>query len=126
MQFLQTFAGLFANFGNLTWQMVVMASPGNLSRIYEYNVIKVSMPVKAYDLFMTLQAIAMTIMRKRKKRREKPKERSSAERAMLEHAKSLLMEMKNMTEVEAHRYIQKCSTDLSLPDSSFSAPAFSH
>ena len=24
MQFLQTFAGLFANFGNLTWQMVVM------------------------------------------------------------------------------------------------------
>lgn len=23
MQFLQTFAGLFANLGNLTWQMVV-------------------------------------------------------------------------------------------------------
>ena len=26
MQFLQTFAGLFANLGNLTWQMVVMWS----------------------------------------------------------------------------------------------------
>ena len=26
MQFLQTFAGLFANLGNLTWQMVVMLS----------------------------------------------------------------------------------------------------
>lgn len=92
-----------------TWQMVVMASAGNLSRIYEYNVIKVSMPVKAYDLFTTLQAIEMTIQRKRKKRREKPKERSSAEIAMLEHAKSLLMEVKSMSEEEAHRYMQKCS-----------------
>ncbi len=30
MQFLQTFAGLFANFGNLTWQMVVMWVIGGL------------------------------------------------------------------------------------------------
>ena len=30
MQFLQTFAGLFANFGNLTWQMVVMWIIGGL------------------------------------------------------------------------------------------------
>ena len=30
MQFLQTFAGLFANFGNLTWQMVVMWVVGGL------------------------------------------------------------------------------------------------
>ncbi len=30
MQFLQTFAGLFANFGNLTWQMVVMWAIGAL------------------------------------------------------------------------------------------------
>ena len=91
--------------------LLVMASPGNLSHIFEYNVIKIPMPVKVYDLFTTLQAIETTIMRRRKKRREKPKERSSAERALLEHAKSLLMETKNMSEVEAHRYIQKCSMD---------------
>ena len=30
MQFLQAFAGLFANFGNLTWQMVVMWVIGGL------------------------------------------------------------------------------------------------
>ena len=30
MQFLQTFAGLFANLGNLTWQMVVMWVIGGL------------------------------------------------------------------------------------------------
>ena len=30
MDVLQTFAGLFANFGNLTWQMVVMWAIGGL------------------------------------------------------------------------------------------------
>ena len=92
-----TYSDLLADLPD-TWQMIVMASQGNLSHIFEYNVIKIPMPVKVYDLFTTL-------------RREKPKERSSAERALLEHAKSLLMETKNMSEVEAHRYIQKCSMD---------------
>ena len=105
-----TYSDLLADLPD-TWQMIVMASPGNLSRIFEYNVIKIPMPVKVYDLFTTLQAIEITIIRRRKKRREKPKERSSAEIALLEHAKSLLMETKNMSEVEAHRYIQKCSMD---------------
>ena len=105
-----TYSDLLADLPD-TWQMIVMASPGNLSHIFEYNVIKIPMPVKVYDLFTTLQAIETTIMRRRKKRREKPKERSSAERALLEHAKSLLMETKNMSEIKAHRYIQKCSMD---------------
>ena len=30
MNIAQTFAGLFANFGNLTWQMVVMWAIGGL------------------------------------------------------------------------------------------------
>ena len=105
-----TYSDLLADLPD-TWQMIVMASPGNLSHIFEYNVIKIPMPVKVYDLFTTLQAIEITIIRRRKKRREKPKERSSAERALLEHAKSLLMETKTMSEIEAHRYIQKCSMD---------------
>lgn len=103
-----TYSDLLGNLPD-TYQMVVMALPGNLERIYEYNVVKISMPVKAYDLFSTLQAIETTIMRRRKKRREKPKERTSAEKALLEHAKSVLMKAKNMTELEAHRYMQKCS-----------------
>lgn len=103
-----TYSDLLADIPD-TWQMVVMASPGNLNHIYEYNVVKIPMPVKAYDLFTALQAIESTVLRRRKKRRERPKERSSAEKALLEHAKSLLMKARNMTEVEAHRYIQKCS-----------------
>ena len=51
------------------------------------------------------------MLRKRKRRRERPKERSSAERALIDQAKSVLMENKNLEEEEAHRYIQKTSMD---------------
>lgn len=68
-----TYSDLLADLPD-TWQMIVMASQGNLSHIFEYNVIKIPMPVKVYDLFTTLQAIEITIIRRRKKRREKPKD----------------------------------------------------
>ncbi len=99
--------------GNLpdTYQMVVMASPGNLGHIDEDHVVKIPMPVKAYDLFNTLQAIETVILRRRRKRREKPKERTPEEKALLERAKRVLIREKNMTEREAHRYMQKCSMD---------------
>lgn len=47
----------------------------------------------------------------RKKRRQQPKQRSEEERMIVAQAKNLLMERNNMTEEEAHRYIQKCSMD---------------
>jgi len=52
-----------------------------------------------------------TITRRRKKQREKPKQRSKDEQEMIAEAKALLMERNNMTEEEAHRYIQKRSMD---------------
>ena len=33
------------------------------------------------------------------------------ERNLITNAKRILMERNNMTEIEAHRYIQKCSMD---------------
>ena len=50
-----TYSDLLADLPD-TWQMIVMASQGNLSHIFEYNVIKIPMPVKVYDLFTTLQS----------------------------------------------------------------------
>ena len=52
-----------------------------------------------------------TITRRRKKQREKPKQRSKDEQEMIAEAKALLMERNNMTEEEAHRYLQKNSMD---------------
>ena len=37
--------------------------------------------------------------------------RSEKERNLITNAKRILMERNNMTEAEAHRYIQKCSMD---------------
>jgi response regulator NasT len=47
----------------------------------------------------------------RRKQRLRPKERSMEEQNLIMRAKELLMERNNMTESEAHRYIQKCSMD---------------
>ena len=38
-------------------------------------------------------------------------QRSERETRLIEKAKELLMERNNMSETEAHRYIQKCSMD---------------
>ena len=47
----------------------------------------------------------------RRKQRLRPKERNLEEQNLIMRAKELLMERNNMTESEAHRYIQKCSMD---------------
>jgi AmiR/NasT family two-component response regulator len=51
------------------------------------------------------------VTRRRKKARQKPKERSEEEINLISEAKALLMERNNLTEEEAHRYMQKRSMD---------------
>ena len=69
------------------------------------------MPLKVHDLIGTLEMIVQAQTRRRKKLRQQPKQRDEKERAIINQAKALLMERNNMTEEEAHRYIQKCSMD---------------
>ena len=52
-----------------------------------------------------------SIARKKKKRKNIPKTRSDEDRREIDRAKKILMEKNNMTEQEAHRYIQKISMD---------------
>jgi response regulator NasT len=47
----------------------------------------------------------------RKKRKSMPKKRSSEEQTLIDQAKAILMNRNNMTEEEAHRYLQKTSMD---------------
>jgi response regulator NasT len=51
------------------------------------------------------------IIRRKKRLRDKPKVRNEEEAATIAHAKGLLMDRNNMTEEEAHRYLQKHSMD---------------
>jgi response regulator NasT len=51
------------------------------------------------------------ITRRKKKLKEKPQVRNEQETATITQAKVLLMNRNNMTEEEAHRYLQKHSMD---------------
>ena len=75
------------------------------------GVISLSMPFKVFDLMNTIEMMAQSIGRRRKKRRAELKNRNPEQQALVKEAKSLLMERNNMTEEEAHRYLQKCSME---------------
>lgn len=51
------------------------------------------------------------IDRRLKQDKRKPKKRSEREENYIHNAKRLLMDRNNLSEEEAHRYIQKCSMD---------------
>ncbi|OYO67786.1 hypothetical protein CG709_17180 [Lachnotalea glycerini] len=69
------------------------------------------MPIKAYDLVNTVDMMVLTMDRRIKKLKSKPRERNEHEKELIQQAKLLLMDRNNMSEEEAHRYIQRCSMD---------------
>ncbi len=93
------------------FEMLLVASPMKLEECTDNNIVCLSMPIKKQDLLDTLQMMSYNFQRKRKKNKDKPTMRSEEEKAVILRAKHLLMERNNMTEEEAHRYIQKNSMD---------------
>ncbi len=94
-----------------SFQMLLVASPRVLGECSRKEIVCVSMPLKVHELLNTVEMMASNLVRRKKKLREQPKERSEADRKILDQAKGLLMERNTMSEEEAHRYIQKCSMD---------------
>ncbi len=70
-----------------------------------------SLPIKVYDLVNTVEMIQQTQSRKRRKRRETIRKRDDSQRKIIDQAKALLIERNNMSEEEAHRYLQKSSME---------------
>lgn len=93
------------------FEMVVMASQRVLTEIQGDEIIGLAMPLKVHELVRTVDMLAQGIIRRRKKRREQPKVRDEKEVSIIASAKQLLMTRNNMTEEEAHRYLQKRSMD---------------
>lgn len=94
-----------------TFQMLLVASRTKIEEGVTDGVVSVEMPLKAYDLLNTLEIMTQALERIKKRGRQKPKERNIAQKAIIGEAKKVLMLSKNMTEEEAHRYIQKNSMD---------------
>ena len=62
-------------------------------------------------LSVPLKIVSYNLERKRRKRRNAPRKRTKEEQELVDRAKAILMERNQMTEEEAHRYLQKTSMD---------------
>lgn len=93
------------------FQMLLVASWQYWGECTADDLVCVSMPLKLHDLIDTLTMMEEALARRRRKRKAQPKQRSEEDKEIIVRAKETLMERNNMTEQEAHRYIQKCSMD---------------
>lgn len=93
------------------FEMLLVASPANCGNRDVENLVCLSTPLKVNELLQTIEMMEYTITRRRKKARQAPRERTEEEYALIQEAKALLMERNNLSEEEAHRYIQKRSMD---------------
>ncbi len=91
--------------------MLLVASQHVLDDCLDNNIVCLSMPLSVHDLTGTLAMMCQALARRRRKEKQRPKCRDETERLLIGEAKALLMSRNNMTEAEAHRYLQKCSMD---------------
>ncbi|MGB4658153.1 MAG: ANTAR domain-containing protein [Mobilitalea sp.] len=92
------------------FEMLLIASPEKLE-YSENNIVCLPMPIRTQDLLNALQTMVTQYQRRKKKEKEQPKVRSEEDKELITRAKMLLIDHNNMTEMEAHRYIQKTSMD---------------
>ena len=92
-------------------EMLMIASREKWSDGLADGVTGLPMPIKAYDMVRTLEMMLDRIGRRRKKRRQIPRKRTREEQETIQKAKALLMEHHQMSEEEAHRYLQKHSME---------------
>lgn len=93
------------------FSMLLLASPAKLGGHDTKNVVYVAMPLKVHDLIQTMDMMCQNQMRLKRKRRRMRPERTEEEIRLITEAKLLLMERNQMTEDEAHRYLQQRSMD---------------
>lgn len=91
------------------FRMLLLASQSCLDECDDKDVCHLVMPLKTYELIEKVRLIVNEIQAGRKKRRQRPKQRSREELELLEEVKQLLMENNRISEQEAHSYIQQRS-----------------
>lgn len=75
------------------------------------GIVGLAVPLKIHELLSTVEMVSYNLERKRRKRRQAPRKRTKEEQELVDRAKAILMERNQMTEDEAHRYLQKTSMD---------------
>lgn len=93
------------------FDMLLVASQEKWEDCSNNDIVCVAMPLKINDFINTVEMMGQAIYRRRKRQKTQPKIRSDIEIKTIDEAKKVLIEKNNMTEPEAHRYIQKTSMD---------------
>lgn len=93
------------------FDMLLVTKRASLVEREKSDVVCLEMPLKVNDLVDTLAMMVENIERRRRRRRESPRVRSAEEQQIINSAKQLLMERNDMSEDEAHKYLQKSSMD---------------
>ncbi len=94
-----------------SFQMIVLTTPENWADNGEDGIVSLSLPLKTNELIATVEMVAYSMDRAQKKPKKRGKVRSAEEQELIDRAKEILMSRNNMTEPEAHRYLQKTSMD---------------
>lgn len=96
------------------FDMVVLLSARQRSVFHGSGMLCLDIPINRADLIETLAMLTehkWTRMNAGSKKISKPAERTEDEKDLIANAKALLMDRNNMTEPDAHRFMQKRSMD---------------
>lgn len=93
------------------FEMLLLTPGQHLNDCLGNDVVCLGMPLKVKELVDTVDMMVENMERRRRARRKSPIVRDEKETALIKEAKCLLMERNNMTEGEAHKYMQKSSMD---------------
>lgn len=77
----------------------------------ETGIAMLEMPIKVRDLLNSVEMMEHHLYERTHKKKRAPGERTEEEKSIVNQAKKVLMEKNNMSENEAHRYIQKAAMD---------------
>lgn len=93
------------------FDLLLLASQRILADVYGDDVLCLPMPLRLNDFVNTVGMMTDNIVRRRKKKEGMPQKRSAQEDMLVKEAKGILMERNNVSEEEAHRYLQKSSME---------------
>ena len=93
------------------FEMIVISTKDQWNENGTPGIVGLSVPLKIHELLSTVEMVSYNLERKRRKRRNAPRKRTKEEQELVDRAEAILMERNQMTEEEAHRYLQKTSMD---------------
>lgn len=93
------------------YRMILVASARVISAYEDVEVAKLSMPFAPVDLYRAVAMLQRTLPQVRRKKSVRPPARPPEEQRVIDEAKAALMRRNQMTESEAHKYLQKTSMD---------------